>query len=333
MRLWKIFIGLLIFCYDARGMSSYIVKNGDTFSEIVGRYTSPPPPLYGKNGRIARILSFNPSIKNPNHIKIGETIILGKVSKNGGYEAHFELPIKTKKQAKKRLKKVQVLDKDGTGIFDFGLGAGARYYSHTQSGALGSANIGTLFLNNLSLFTSYTRREFGVKMNIDSYKYKYSANSSESEKQLYSYSLQVSYNRFLLGLGVEQQPLFKNSNGTIEMVAESAVLPFLGYKWHIELSEKIKTYLDIQASASYLVDSSASDSSVKISSHSGYGADVKTKLVRKLGSSKRYPLYYFWSNDISYRNYERNVEWSTSSGKANTEQINLNSTIGLKIEF
>ena len=170
-------------------------------------------------------------------------------------------------------------------------------------------------------------------MNIDSYKYKYSANSSESEKQLYSYSLQVSYNRFLLGLGVEQQPLFKNSNSTIEMVAESAVLPYLGYKWHIGLSEKIKTYLDILASASYLVDSSTSDSSVKLRSHSGYGADVKTKLVRKLGSSKRYPLYYFWSNDISYRNYERNVEWSTSRGKVNTEQINLNSTIGLKIEF
>lgn len=326
-------MGLLIFCYDAKGMSSYIVKNGDTFSEIVERYTSPPLLLYGENGRIARILAFNPSIENPNDIKIGETIILGKVSENGDHEAHFEPPVKTKKQAKKRLKKVQVLDKDDTGIFDFGLGAGARYYSHIQSGALGSANIGTLFLNNLSLFTSYTRRKFGIKMNIDSYKYKYSANSSESEKQLYSYTLQVSYNRFLLGLGVEQQPLFKNSNGTIEMVAESAVLPFLGYKWHIGLSEKIKTYLDIQASASYLVDSSASDSSVKLSSHSGYGADIKTKLVRKLGSSKRYPLYYFWSNDINYRNYKRNVEWSASSGKASTEQINLNSTVGLKIEF
>ena len=71
-------MGILIFCYDAIAMNYYKVKNGDTFSEIVERYTFPPPSLYGENGRIVRILDFNPNIKNPNNIKVGEIIVLKK---------------------------------------------------------------------------------------------------------------------------------------------------------------------------------------------------------------------------------------------------------------
>jgi hypothetical protein len=341
----NVFMALSVFCYDARGMSSYTVKNGDTFSEIVDKYTAPPPSLYGKNGRIARILALNPNIKDPNFIMIGETITLEKISKNRGLENRFDRPSKISKLVldETKIKEGQlkgergqvhpVLDKDDTGIFDFGIGYGGKFYSHGQSGALGSANVGALFLNNLSFFTSYEKRNFKLETEANTYKFKYDVNGSSSEKQLYSYSLRSFYQNFFLGITFEQQPLFKNGGNGVEMVAETSILPSLGYKWDIELSSKIETRLLLQTSVGYFLDSSASDPDIKISNHKGFSAEIKTRLTRRLNKSKRFPIYYFWSNDLGYRDYERSVEWGTSSGSVKSEHLHFNSTVGLKIEF
>jgi hypothetical protein len=51
---------LTTFSMSAVAQSSYIVKKGDTLSEIVSRYTSPPPPLYGKQGRMESVRKLNP---------------------------------------------------------------------------------------------------------------------------------------------------------------------------------------------------------------------------------------------------------------------------------
>ena len=134
-------------------------------------------------------------------------------------------------------------------------------------------------------------------------------------------------------MAFEQQPLFKNNGSDVEIVSESSILPSLGYNWKVELRTTIETRLLVQASVSYLLDSSASDPDVKISEHKGFGADVKTRLTRRLNTSKRFPIYYYWSNDVGYRDYERSVEWGTSNGPVESEHIHLNSTIGFKIAF
>jgi len=230
-------------------------------------------------------------------------------------------------------KKEIALDKNETGIFDFGVGLGGKYYSHGQSGVLGSANVGALFLNNISLFTSYAKRNFKLETRANTYKFSYDVNGSISEKQLYSYSIRSYYKNLFFGLSFEQQPLFKNSSGNIEMVTESFILPSLGYNWNIQLSTKIDTQLSVQASASYYMESSASDPDIKISGYKGFGADIQTRLTRKINNSKRFPLYYYWSNEVGYRDYKRSVNWGNSSGTVNSSHLNLNSTIGLKIEF
>lgn len=227
----------------------------------------------------------------------------------------------------------KALDKNDTGIFDFGIGYGGKFYSHGQSGALGSANVGALFLNNLSFFTSYEKRNFKLETEANTYKFKYDVNGSSSEKQLYSYSLRSFYQNFFLGITFEQQPLFKNGGNGVEMVAESSILPSLGYEWDIELSSKIETRLLLQTSVGYFLDSSASDPDIKISNHKGFSAEIKTRLTRRLNKSERFPIYYFWSNDLRYRDYERSVEWGTSSGSVKSEHLHFNSTVGLKIEF
>ena len=225
------------------------------------------------------------------------------------------------------------LSADDTGVFDFNLGLGANYYSHNQKGALGGANVGALFLNNLSISTSYERKNFKMETQAQSYKFKYDAGGTQTERRLYSYGFNIFYKNFFLGLNIEQQPLFKNNGSNIEMTTETAVLPSLGLKWDIPLSTTIETHLHIQTSLNYFMDSQASDPNIKVSDHSGFGANIKTRLSRKLNKSKRYPMYYYWSNDFSHRDYERAVQWGGSNGTVDSQHFHFNSSVGIKIEF
>jgi LysM repeat protein len=54
----------------------YVVKNGDTLSEIA--YKNISANVYGKNGSMVKILNINPQIKNPNLIMPGQVINLDK---------------------------------------------------------------------------------------------------------------------------------------------------------------------------------------------------------------------------------------------------------------
>ena len=56
--------------------SAYIVKSGDTLSAIAKKEIS--KHVYGKRGSLNQLLLLNSQIKNPNFIKIGQIINLGK---------------------------------------------------------------------------------------------------------------------------------------------------------------------------------------------------------------------------------------------------------------
>jgi hypothetical protein len=53
---------------------TYIVKKGDTLSQIAHKHI--PGAIYGNNGSLAKVLSFNPEIKNPDKIYVGRVINL-----------------------------------------------------------------------------------------------------------------------------------------------------------------------------------------------------------------------------------------------------------------
>ena len=75
----RLFVGIFTFSQflgNAIAFSDpefYVVKSGDTFSEIVWfKFGS---PLYGKNGKLLKLISLNSHIKNPYKIKPGQKII------------------------------------------------------------------------------------------------------------------------------------------------------------------------------------------------------------------------------------------------------------------
>ncbi len=233
----------------------------------------------------------------------------------------------TEIKSNKEVNEVKDLD------FDFRLGAGGEYYSHSQSGVLGGIKIGSIFVKNFDLSTSYTRGDYKFEMLAKSYTFKYDSNSIGHEKKYYQYGLKFFYHNFFMGLNIEQSPLLKNLVNSVDMTSETSLIPTLGYQWSHKLSSDIETNIFTNVSASYLVRASSSDPNIKISNAKGFGGDANIRIERKLNESKRHPLYYFWDNSVSYRDHERNVHWGNSNGGVTSEHIHIGSTIGLKIKF
>lgn len=61
------------------GNSYIVVKEGDTLSELVQKHSSSPPFLYGKNGRIEKVLGMNPSIIDADFIEVDQLIEFGNL--------------------------------------------------------------------------------------------------------------------------------------------------------------------------------------------------------------------------------------------------------------
>lgn len=333
----------------------YIVMRGDTLSEIALSHY-PEMRIYGSGGSLEKLLKFNPEIKDPDLIFVGQKVKFSNkrqfsetqnnkqkhqehqvFSRETDAEVTSEQSrIKEEEQnlaTKNEEKKGYILDRDESGIFDLSLGMGAYYYSHSQSRVLGDANIGALFLNKLSLSTSYRKGNFKFEAGATSYEFKYVFSGNESKRRMYETDLKLFYRSLFIGGRLEQKPLFKNSNGQIEMVAETFVIPTFGLEFDFLISDTIPTFLMLRPSVSYFMDSSSSETSVKLSDQSGYGADLDIILRRKLNTSARFPTYYFWSNNFSYRKFERDVSWGNSIGSVETKYIDYNSTIGLMVEF
>ena len=63
--------------------------------------------------------------------------------------------------------------------------------------------------------------------------------------------------------------------------AETSVIPTLGFEFDFSISNTFPTFLMLRPSVSYFMDSSSSETSVKLSDQSGYGADLDITLKKE----------------------------------------------------
>ena len=140
--IFKIPLILTIFLIGQISYASlyYIVMRGDTLSGIASSHY-PEMRIYGTEGSLEKLLKFNPEIKNPDLIFVGQKINLSEVISEQSRIKEEEANLAPKNEEREDY----ILDKDESGVFDLSLGVGAYYYSHSQSGVLGSANVGALF--------------------------------------------------------------------------------------------------------------------------------------------------------------------------------------------
>jgi len=129
----NIFIIYMLIVNPVFARNVYIVKNGDILSTIVLKNTAPPRPLYGINGRLAKVLSLNPSISDMNYITVGQEIIL----------VPFALLTENKlKPVKDKIIEEKVAAANVQDSWSIGLSYGLKYFTLNQSGVLGSPNLG-----------------------------------------------------------------------------------------------------------------------------------------------------------------------------------------------
>lgn len=153
LNLLNVFIIYILTVNLAFARNVYIVKSGDTLSRIVEKNTSPPPPLYGENGRLANVLALNPSISNVNHITVGQKIILTRSALL--IESKFR-PAKTQ-IIEHRMNSINTVDR-----WKIGINYGLKYFTLDQSGILGSANLAVIITDALTVNSSYRFNDFSI---------------------------------------------------------------------------------------------------------------------------------------------------------------------------
>ena len=284
---------------QAFALDTYIVKYGDTLSSIVKQHY-PQGRLYGANGKLDEVLKKNPHIKNSDRIYPNQKVYLAteEVGK----------PIAS-------------------------LLYGAKYLSISQTGSLGKASVGALFLNDIKLNSEFIFEDWSLGFQVDTYKFKYESLTNGDSKQMSTLNLYGSYKWFMAGFNIEETPLFRNNGGSIEMTKNTLMYLSLGAKKDIELPTRKPTTLKLKGQISYPLSSSSDKGEVELSSLSGFALSGQAELNRQIFAKEDYSLHATWMTGVGYRNLEQNVEWDVSKGKAKSQILDLSTALGLLFKF
>jgi hypothetical protein len=338
----------------------YIVKSGDVLSRIVqNKY--PSERIYGTNGKLAEVKKLNPRILNLNIIfpnqKIQfhpsiviensasiaktENIIIPDTSSvpenfaTDVVERKPEIILDKKSEPAQQPKEKDRRVSENLGLEEWNISAlyGAKYLSVSQTGALGKAEVGVLFLNDLKLNSEFLFDDWSFGFQFDSYKFKYETLTSGDSKQMYALNLFGSYKWFLGGLNIEQSPLFRNNSGNIEMTKMTLMYLSLGAKKDIELPTRKPTVLKLKGWMNFPFSSSSDNADIKLDSIKGFGVNGQVELNRQIFAKEDYSLHATWMTQVGFQKLTQNVEWDVSRGEAKSDILDASTTLGLLFKF
>jgi len=216
--------------------------------------------------------------------------------------------------------------------WDFSILYGARFISVSQSGALGSVDLGVLFLNNFNLQSDFHLNDWHAWFQLDSYSFKYEASGKSDEQSLVSLDLGVAYHWLMLGVDFKQTPLFQTQSD-VTMAQENAFLVSVGAFHQIDLEARKPTTLDFKGWIQYPLSVSSGTPDLKISSASGFGALAQAQLTRQLFARDEYSLHLTWMTRVGYEKLSRNVQWDSYSGKVDSDFVEASTMIGVLLGF
>ncbi len=322
---------LTLFTFSANvfSQSVYTVKLGDILSKIVETHTSPTPALYGKNGRIHRVVLLNPNIKNPHEIYAGDQIILQKKittpSKRKKPEVSAQKPNLNKKN-----------NAEGSQFQDWwSIGAlyGLKYFDYQQNGVLGNADLTLTMAGTISTHTQYRRGDYKFRFTYQTYHFEYTTPSSTGNKRLNSFDLLGSYKEIKIGASFYDTPILKNDNGNI-LLSKISLLTFkLGYekKWFLPL--KKLTAVSLGSTFSYLITGKSNNLNIKITEATGTKMALKFNLSRSILARPHYKIFLNWPIDLTYQSLSTKISWGTTRGNIKSNPLSISSTLGAEVHF
>jgi hypothetical protein len=313
---------------NGAAQSLYLIKKGDVFSQIVRKEL--PGPLYGPRGRLVEVLGYNPQIKNPHRIYPSQTITLrpsAPVELLSTTEKIIPLDVESQQDQR------EISSSSGPEGWSVSALYGAKFVSVSQSGALGTADVGVLFLNNFKLKSEFTLDDWSAWLQLDSYKFKYKSLSAGDEQSMYAADIGASYKWILGSIGAEQSPLFKSSAGSLEMTKMALMYLSVGAKKNIELPTRKPTVVRLKGWLRYPIASATDNAQVEVDSVSGFGLRGQVELNRLIFSKENYSLHGSWMTDVGYQKVSQVVKWGASSGKVESNLVSASTALGVLFGF
>jgi hypothetical protein len=311
----------------------YVVKSGDVLSRIVqNKY--PSERIYGAKGKLAEVKKLNPRILNLNIIYPNQKIYFTPAT-----VAQSEQTIPEEESLVAQAPEVTVEKKRDVSelnqVEEWNISAlyGAKYLSLSQSGALGKAEVGVLFLNNLKLNSEFKFDDWSFGFQFDSYKFKYKTLTAGDSQQMYAVNLYGSYGWLLGGLNIEQNPLFRNNNGNIEMTKMTLMSLSVGAKKDIELPTRKPTMLKLKGWLSYPLSASSDNADIKLNSITGYGIHGEVELNRQIFVKDDYSLHATWIGQVGTQRINQEVKWDRSEGESKSNIVNASTSLGILFKF
>jgi hypothetical protein len=311
----------------------YVVKYGDVLSRSLhNKY--PGERIYGAKGRLAEMKKLNPRILNLNIIYPNQKIYFtpATIAQSTQTIVEEESPVGQAPEIKVA-KKRDVSESNHLEEWNISALYGAKYVSVTQSGALGKAEVGVLFLNNLKLNSEFKIDDWAFGFQFDSYKFKYKTLTAGDSQQMYAVNLYGSHGLILGGLNIKQNPLFRNNNGNIEMTKMTLMSLSIGVKKDIELPTRKPTMLKLKGWLSYPLTASSDNADIKLNSITGYGIYGEVELNRQIVAKDDYSLHATWISQVSAEEINQEVEWDTSVGESKSNIANASTSLGILFKF
>jgi hypothetical protein len=325
------FTAIVLSLLTAPGLAQdfYVIKSGDVFSRIIqNKY--PSERIYGAKGKLAEVLQNNPDIKNINLILPNKKIYFASqiaIEASSPVLAEKARLVPRKKEDPKISEQKRLEEWNISAIY------GGKYLSVSQSGALGKVEFGDLFINNLGLNSDFNFKDWSFGFQFDSYKFKYKALTTRDFQQMYAVNLYGSYKWFLGGLNIEQNPLFRNNNGNIEMTKMTLMSLSVGVKKDIELPTRKPTMLKLKGWLSSPLTASSDNAEIKHNSITGHGIHGEAELNRQLIAKDKYTLHATWTSQAGAQRINQKVEWDVSVGESKSNIINASTSLGLLFKF
>ena len=207
---------------------------------------------------------------------------------------------------------------------------GAKYLSLSQKGSLiEDADVDVTFLNNIKIHSEFIFEDWSGWFHSETYRFKYSTLTKGDSKTMTSLEFGASYKWLLATLGSDENPLFRNNGGEVELAAMNIVYLGVGVKKDFEIPSLGPTFLRLKGLARYPLMTGTSDTSIKTSALSGYSLVTRAELSRQIYNKVNYSVLLTFMGGVDYQNLSQDVTWDNQKGSADSSIISASAGLGL----
>jgi hypothetical protein len=207
---------------------------------------------------------------------------------------------------------------------------GPKYLSMKQNGSLiDGADVSVTLFNNMKVKSEFIFDNWASWFRFETYRFKYASLTKEDSKPMNALEFGVSYKGLIATLGSDENPLFRDNGGEVELASMNILYLGVGYKKDFEIPSMSETFLRIKGIVRYPISTGTGDTNVKTSGVSGYSAIARAELSRQIFSRVNYSVDLTFMGGVDYQTLAQNVKWGTQDAYTDSSIFSASAGLGL----